>query len=179
VDLYLVRHGRPLVDRARPAHEWHLDPAYDDDVRALRSRLPAVGRWFSSPEPRAFMTARLLTEEPIEVVADLREHGRHTSEWIDDFDAVVARAFAEPDRPAYEGWVPLAQTQRRVARAVAEILNRPGDTDLILVGHGTAWTCLVAELTGQAPDLETWANLAMPDVVQCTNPRGRGAMLDA
>jgi broad specificity phosphatase PhoE len=177
VDLYLVRHGRPLVDRSRPAHEWNLDPAYDDDVRALRRRLPSAARWFSSPEPKAFMTARLLTEEPIEVVADLREHERHTTDWIDDFEPVVARAFAEPDLPAYDGWVPLAQTRRRVVRAVAEIVDRPGDTDLVLVGHATAWTCLVAALTGCPPDLVAWANLAMPDVIQCGDPRGRGDML--
>jgi broad specificity phosphatase PhoE len=179
VDLYLVRHGRPLVDHTRPPHEWHLDPAYDDDVRALRSRLPAVGRWFSSPEPKAFMTARLLTEEPIELVPDLREHERRTTDWIDDFDAAIARAFAQPDRPAYAGWEPLARTRRRVLRAVAEIVNRPGDTDLVLVGHGTSWTCVVAELAGRAPDVMTWLGLAMPDVVECANPRGRDDMLGA
>jgi broad specificity phosphatase PhoE len=179
VDLYLVRHGRPQVDRARPAHEWNLDPAYDDDVRALRRRLPAGARWFSSPEPRAFMTARLLTDEPIEVVGDLREHERDTTVWIDDFDAVVRRAFAEPDLPAYDGWVPLAETRRRVVHAVADIVNRPGDGDLVLVGHGTAWTCVVSALTGSPPDLEAWATLGMPDVIQCGDPRGRGDMLGA
>jgi broad specificity phosphatase PhoE len=89
----------------------------------------------------------------------------------------VARAFAEPDLPAYDGWVPLAQTRRRVVRAVAEIVDRPGDADLVLVGHATAWTCLVAALTGCPPDLVAWANLAMPDVIQCGDPRGRGDML--
>jgi broad specificity phosphatase PhoE len=177
VDLYLVRHGRALVDRTRPAHEWTLDPAYDDDVRALRGRLPTEARWFSSPEPKAFMTARLLTEDPIEVVADLREQERDTTDWIEDFEPVVARAFAEPDLPAYDGWVPLAQTRRRVVRAVAQIVDRPGDTDLVLVGHGTAWTLVVAALTGRPPDLAAWANLAMPDVIQCADPRGRDDML--
>ena len=38
--LHLVRHGRPLVDPARPAHEWPLDPAGYDAVWALRERLP-------------------------------------------------------------------------------------------------------------------------------------------
>jgi broad specificity phosphatase PhoE len=178
VELFLVRHGRPLVDRARPAHEWNLDPAYDDDVRALRRRLPTRARWFSSPEPKAFLTARLLTDEPIEVVADLREHERHSADWLEDFASVVARAFAEPDLPAYDGWVPLEQTRRRVVRAVAELVDRPGDSDLVLVGHATAWTCLVAALAGRPPDLAVWANLAMPDVIQCGDPRARDAMLD-
>jgi broad specificity phosphatase PhoE len=179
MDLYLVRHGRPLVDLAHPAHEWNLDPAYDDDVRALRPRLPEGARWFSSSEPKAFMTARLLTEEPIEVVADLREHERDTTDWIEDFEPVVRRAFAEPDLPAYDGWEPLAQTRRRVVRAIREIVARPGDEDLILVGHATAWTCLVSALTGAPPDLDAWARLAMPDVIECGDPRGRGDMLDA
>ena len=38
-----------------------------------------------SSEPKALLTARLLTEEPIEVVADLREHERQTTDWIEDF----------------------------------------------------------------------------------------------
>ena len=36
--------------------------------------------------------------------------------------------------------------------------------DLVLVGHGTAWTVLVAALTGAEPDLERWAALRMPDL---------------
>src|SRR3954451_18779993 len=104
--LYLVRHGRPLIDRARPAHEWQLDPAYADDVLALRARLPRHAAWFSSPEPKALATARLLTEEPVEVVDDLREHERLSTDWIDDFEAVVRRAFERPEVSAYSGWVP-------------------------------------------------------------------------
>ena len=40
--------------------------------------------------------------------------------------------------------------------------SHPGD--LVLVGHGTAWTALVAALTGAPPDLDTWVRLAMPDL---------------
>jgi broad specificity phosphatase PhoE len=161
--LWLVRHGRPRVDRARPAHTWTLDPRYDDDVRALAERLPADALWYSSPEPKAFMTARLLTDRPIEVVGDFREHERHTSDWMGDFEAVVSAAFADPDRSAYPGWEPLAQTRRRVVRAAREILAQHPDDDVVLVGHGTAWTLLRAAVTGQPPDLEWWAGLAMPD----------------
>ena len=175
--LHLVRHGRPLVDRSRPAHEWNLDPAYDADVRALRSRLPAAAVWYSSPEPKAFMTARLLTDEPIEVVADLREHERHNSDWIEDFESVVRRAFAEPDVAAYDGWEPLGRCRDRVVRAASGILDIHRGLDVVLVGHGTAWTLLRAALAGSAPDLAWWAGLAMPDVVQCRVPQGPDDML--
>jgi broad specificity phosphatase PhoE len=176
--LYLVRHGRPLVDRTRPAHTWSLDPSYDDDVRALRSRLPGAAAWYSSPEPKAFMTARLLTESPIEIVPDLREHERNTADWVDDFDEVVGRAFTEPDRPAYDGWEPLARCRERVVRVVSGILGTTHrDADVVLVGHGTAWTCLLAALRGAPPDLDAWSRMAMPDVLQCRVPDRPGDML--
>ena len=177
--LFLVRHGRPAVDRSRPAQAWSLDPTYDDDVRALRRRLPATAAWYSSPEPKAFMTARLLTEEPIEVVADLREHERHGSDWLEDFDDVVRRAFAEPDLPAHEGWEPLATCRVRVVRAAGGILATHRGSDVVFVGHGTAWTLLRAALAGSAPDLAWWSALAMPDVCQCELPHHPGDMLGA
>ena len=162
--LYLVRHGRPLVDRSRPPHEWELDPAYADDVRALRPRLPEHAVWFSSQEPKALATARRLTEAPVEVVDDLREHERYTTEWMDGFESVVRRAFAQPDVSAYAGWEPLAATQRRVLSAVEGILDRHRGRDVVLVGHGTAWTLVRAGLSGEPPDLAWWERLSMPDV---------------
>jgi broad specificity phosphatase PhoE len=174
--LHLVRHGRPLVDRARPAHEWELDPAYADDVRALRSRLPVDASWYSSPEPKALATARLLTDEPVEVVDDLREHERLSTDWIADFASVVRRAFEDPSVAAYAGWEPLADTRRRVVTAVDRILDQHRDGDVVLSGHGTAWTLVRSALTGEAPDLEWWARLAMPDV-QCLGVVERDDML--
>ncbi len=168
--LHLVRHGRPLIDRSRPAHEWPLDQAYADDVRALRARLPTDALWFCSPEPKAVGTAALLAEDPVPVVDDLREMVRDSTDWIEDFEPVVRRCFAHPDRPAYDGWEPLADCERRVTGAVrALVADHPG-TDLVLVGHGTAWTVLVASLTGERPDLDRWAAMAMPDLIEVAAP---------
>jgi broad specificity phosphatase PhoE len=54
--------------------------------------------------------------------------------------------------------------------AVRRILDVHGDpsgaTDVVLVGHGTAWTLLVADLTGRDPDLTRWASLGMPDLIE-------------
>jgi broad specificity phosphatase PhoE len=167
--LYLVRHGRSEMDRRRPPHTWGLDPAGLAAVDALRAsgRLPAEARWFSSPEAKALDTARRLTDRPVAVVPELREHERHTTHWFDDpadFRATVRRAFDEPDRPALDGWETLATARDRVVSAVRRILADHPSDDVVLAGHGTAWTALVAELTGQAPDLEAWERLRMPDL---------------
>ena len=165
--LHLVRHGRPWVVHDRPAATWGLDPAGFDDVWTLREsgRLPEQAAWFSSPEPKAVGTAQLLTEGEVGIVDDLREHIRVTRDWIGDFEAVVRRAFEHPGRPAYDGWEPPEVCQARVTKAVRGILATHDDMDVVLVGHGTAWTLLASELTGRPPDLDLWATLQMPDMI--------------
>ena len=69
--------------------------------------------------------------------------------WLDDFADRVRAAFADPATPAAPGWEPLEATRERLLPAVRRILDVHGDDDVVLVGHGTAWTLLVAALTGQ------------------------------
>ena len=164
--LHLVRHGRPMMTAGEPAARWELDPAGFDDVWALRTsgRLPERAAWFCSPEPKAVQTAQLLTEGEVGVLPDLREHER-SGEWLEDFRGAVRRAFARPDEPAAAGWEPLSACRDRVVPAVRRVLAVHGAEDVVLVGHGTAWTLVVAGLTGQPPDLLRWESLAMPDVL--------------
>ena len=174
--LHLVRHGRSAPRPGVPAHEWELDPEGFDDIWALREsgRLPARAVWFTSPEPKAIATAQLLHEGEVGVVLDLREHLRDSTDWLEDFPGTVERAFAKPHEPAYDGWEPLVSCRDRVVRAVAGILSAHADEDVVLVGHGTAWTLLVAELTGQPPDLERWRAMSMPDLLVVTTSPGVG-----
>jgi broad specificity phosphatase PhoE len=167
--LHLVRHGAPAVRPDRPASEWELDPAGFDDVVALRDsgRLPAGAAWCSSPEPKALATAQLLHDGTIGVLPELREHERGVTPWLDDvaaWRALVRHVFAEPGRSARPGWEPLARTRDRLLPAVRRLLDVHGEQDVVLVGHGTAWTLLVSELTGRPPDLARWEALGLPDV---------------
>ncbi|WP_134767404.1 histidine phosphatase family protein [Nocardioides sp. 1609] len=163
--LHLVRHGRPSVDLDRPAHEWVLDPAGYDDVWALRDRLPRRAAWYCSPEPRATETAQLLTDDGVGILDGLREHVRDSTVWIEDLEGAVRDAFARPEVPVRDGWEPLALCRDRVVAAVEPILAAHAAADVVLVGHGTAWTVLAAVLTGTEPDLDRWARLTLPDVL--------------
>lgn len=165
--VHLVRHGRVVPDPARPAAEWTLHPDAGPELAALGNSglLPAHARWFSSPEPKAFATARALTRTAIGFVDGLREMTRPAQPWLasDAWSALVRRSVDEPDVPAAPGWECAAATSQRVVGAVRRILDSCPDDDVVLVGHGTAWTLVVAALTGQPADLDAWERLRTPD----------------
>ncbi|NYG58124.1 broad specificity phosphatase PhoE [Nocardioides daedukensis] len=165
--VFLVRHGLPLKEPDKTPAEWSLDPAGFDAIWALREsgRLPARAAWFSSPEPKATETAQLLTDGQVGIVDELAEQRRETTDHITDFAATVRRAFAAPEEPAHQGWEPLADCRDRVVTAARRIVEVHDGEDVVLIGHGTAWTLVAAALTGEDPDLDRWASLAMPDVI--------------
>ncbi|HEV8056013.1 MAG TPA: histidine phosphatase family protein [Nocardioidaceae bacterium] len=178
--VHLVRHGRSLPAAERPPHEWPLHPMAARGLAALSAAavlpgtltrhqegvaVPDDALWFSSPEPKALQTARVLTDGAISVHDDLREAVR-SAHWFDDpveFHHVVRRCFADPGHSAHPGWEPLRHTRTRVVGAVRALLHAGTERDLVLVGHGTAWTLVVAALTGAEPDLDAWAAMRMPD----------------
>ena len=176
VALYLVRHGRPVVDPSVPASTWVLDPEYEHLVTEMAARAPwsAGAVWFTSPEPKAARTARLLAGRDVPLVDDLREHVRRGTGLLSDFVDSVGEAFAHPYSETHPGWEPIAQTRSRVVAAVRRILEDHPGRDVVLVGHGTAWTLLAAFLTGTEPDLERWRALTMPDVITVEGPAFQG-----
>lgn len=187
--LHLVRHARSRPDPVHPPERWRLDPSGVPELLGLAAsgRVPDGAPTYSSPEPKALATAHVLAHpdralDPhrahlcgcgaVTAVEELAEHRRRPLWFADpaDFHAVVRRAFADPARQAVPEWEPVARLRDRLVPRVRTLLERHPETDVVLVGHGTAWTLLVAELTGTAPDLEAWSMLGMPDVWTLTLP---------
>lgn len=161
--LHLVRHGRVSLDPAVDPVDWTLDPAGFDDVWALRERMPRGATWLTSPETKAVETSQLLSDGPVGILDELAEL-RRPGGWIDDHDAAVAAAFARPDAAARPGWESLEECRTRLRRALAPVLEGHAGEEVVLVGHGLAWTVLLADLAGSVPRLEDWRALAMPDL---------------
>jgi broad specificity phosphatase PhoE len=165
--LHLVRHGQPDVQRLLPAHEWRLAEQARGEMLALRESgaLPNSATWSSSPEPKAVETARFLADGEIVTVHAFREQIRSVS-WLEseaEYRNAVRTAFEYPQSPALPGWEPLDRTRERVTSAVLHLVANASRPRLVAVGHGTAWTVLVSELTGSAPDLDAWETMRMPD----------------
>lgn len=168
--LHLVRHGRSAVVPDKPAAMWALADDAAVGVLALgqSAALPgAHATWHCSPEPKAQQTAALLSPSGAGVVEGTHEAER-PADWLsrEEFTAAVRRSFAHPDEAAREGWEPLTEVGVRVASAAGAVINTARETDatdVVLVGHGTAWTLLVSALIGEAPDLDGWESMTMPD----------------
>ncbi len=165
--LHLVRHGLPRPEPDRPAHEWPLSPAARAGLQALRASgvLPAEAAWFSSPEPKAAETASALARRSVPVCDGLREALRspHGFDERSGFEDAVRRSFAAPAHSVHPGWEPLTRTRARVVAVVRTLLAAHPGPELVLVGHGTAWTLLVGALTDSPPDVAAWAAMRMPD----------------
>jgi broad specificity phosphatase PhoE len=165
--LHLIRHGRPVVDPMTRGPEWELDPTRVAEIHILGEALPATARraaWFSSDERKAVATAELLTDLAVLPVPGLREAGR--SSFLPDrtvFIEAVTRGLQHPATAALPGWEPLEQTRLRVAAAAAAVVTQ-AEGDVVLVGHGTAWTLLVSDLLGQSRPLRV-TPMAMPDLL--------------
>ncbi len=170
--VHLVRHGPPVIDPELPASSWLLDPGQLAEVDRLGEAgvLPGSGAlWFASTEPKAASTAERL--HPIGAVTAmdaLREAGRPEGLFArEEFVATVARSLEEPDVSARDGWETTASVRARIVDALQGNILRQckekGAADVVMVGHGTAWTVLVAALTGEPPDLVAWRAMAMPD----------------
>jgi broad specificity phosphatase PhoE len=165
--LHLVRHAKPAPDE-RANEFWELAPDADEGLAALRTSgaLPAAAAWYSSPEPKALATARALTDAPVDVVEGLREMVRPAGPWLgaEQWRASVHASMASLDGPARPGWEPGRATLERVTAAVSNLREANAGTDLVLAGHGTAWTLLVSALTAQPVDFDAWTGLLMPDL---------------
>lgn len=164
--VHLVRHGRPLVDRGIPPAQWTLDRSASANLTALRQSgvLPRSGHWTCSPEPKALATASALTDEPVTVDDDLREAFR-PAEFVreEEFDRRVTQSLTDLELPATEGWERGTATAARVRAAFDRALLRADGIEVVLVGHGTSLSLLVADLLDRPPDISVWRRMQMPD----------------
>lgn len=165
--LHLVRHGRPLVDPTTPPREWQLDPAGIADIQALRAALPrsaTAAAWFSSDERKALATAQHLTNSVVRPLPRLREAARDS--FINDqtaFAEAVSRSLQHPATAALPGWEPLERTRQRISDTAADIVSGSCG-DVVLVGHGTAWTLLIHHLADE-PLPQNLPPMTMPDLL--------------
>lgn len=165
--LHLIKHARSVPDPTRPACEWSLDPTGEAAVPRLARRLdPRPDLVFSSEEPKAQATARLLAETldvPWRTAPDLHEHGRRTAPFLpteEDFREAVRGLFERPDDTHF-GEETGRQARERFTRAVQDVMNATTGT-VAIVAHGTVIALMAAHENGR-DSFSLWSSLGFSE----------------
>lgn len=149
-----VTHADVVVDPAVPVPRWGLSDRGRGRVE-LMVRQPWLGdvvRIVTSGETKALDTAGILADHlglAVEVRDDTGEIDRSVPGFLPpgEFELVADACFARPEVSAC-GWEPAAAAQARVAAALGDLLDAPGE--IVVVGHGgvgTLWYCHLAGIT--------------------------------
>ena len=172
--LILIRHSVSAVDPDVPPAEWHLTPEGVTRAEALaRSFDPGTASCiFSSSEPKALETARVLGEIwrlPVEEVPGLHEHERPANRILsaEQFEATIGALFARPSEIVF-GAESAGAARQRFAAAVTGLVERH-DGDIVIVTHGTVMALFVALHTGRDA-FEVWKQQQMPCATTLTLP---------
>lgn len=175
--LFFIRHAQPEVTSGLLAQLWPLAPQGRKSALQLAQRLAADERpilLYASPEPKANATAHLIAQHlelPIETVADLCEHERGQTPFLDKdaWEATHIAFFSRPTELIF-GDESAHQALQRFSTAVEKIIASNPHGNLAIVTHGTVLTLFVASHNAQIDALSFWRSLKWPDLVVLTLP---------
>lgn len=173
--LLLVKHAMPALEPGVPSREWRLSDAGRARCIPLAGRLAAYDpvTIVASAEPKATETARIVADRlgvPLSVVAGLQENDRTGLGWLGaaEWEATIARFFAEPDRRIM-GAETADEAHARFAAAVAGVRDRHPTGNIVVVAHGTVIALFVSRLAGMEP-FPLWKRLGLPSFVSLVPP---------
>ena len=164
--IVLVRHAMPLIDPATDPATWPLSPAGEAAARAAGHLIPTGAVLVSSDEPKAYQTLTAATGGPVIAEPGLREVTRP----LEPYDFATARlAYVAGDPPP--DWEPPATVVARIDAAIAR--HQVQERDLVLAGHGMAFTTWLAAHGLIADPRAFWRDLRLPDVLAIDGGRVR------
>jgi broad specificity phosphatase PhoE len=149
VTVRYITHAEVVVEPAVPVPQWGLSERGRARVVAMLAQpwVSGLTRVVSSGETKALETAGILADHlglGVEQRDDTGEIDRPGFLPPTEFELVADACFARPDVSA-RGWEPAVAAQARVAAALADLVDAPGD--IAIVGHGgvgTLWCCHLA-----------------------------------
>jgi broad specificity phosphatase PhoE len=167
--LILVKHGKPAIEPDRPRSLWALSEEGRAAAVSLAEKLTAYspGALFSSPEIKAADTARAMGEVlglGVRIDTDLGEHRADEKPFVSaaEFEANVARLFAEPDTLVM-GEETGASARTRFAAAMGRVVSGGAETRIV-VAHGRIITLWLSQRKGFEP-LPFWKSLGLAHAV--------------
>jgi broad specificity phosphatase PhoE len=175
--LYLIKHGKPEIQRAVAAHDWQLSDQGRAQAAALAERLASMSRppafVISSEEPKALQTGEVLGNRlavPVVRVLGLHEQLRYSQPFFAsdaEFERHIGQFFERASERVYGDETADAAHARfqNSVRIAAELTSG----DVAIVAHGTVISLLVSRANRVDP-LSIWRSLSFGEYYAVTWP---------
>lgn len=165
--LTLITHAHTQAIPAVDARGWALSAVGERQASILAQRpfWPSVDQLVLSSEPKTALTVQPVTaQRSIPVQIDARFDELKRGGWVDDYDACVEQAFAEPDKPAGE-WEAADVALARFLAGITDLRHRYRGQHVALVGHGLTFSLYRCYLLEQpVVDFSDWQRLSFAAV---------------
>jgi len=173
--IFLIRHSAPLIEELVEPRHWILSPEGEAAARDFARSIPSPqGPLYTSPEPKAVRTARLIAEAwKTRVVPDpgLREvEGRPWMNGRVEYEVTAVRYLrGEP----IEGWEDQGSAQARITTALSRIAD--SQREVVVVSHGLVLILALSSLLKCEPDIlvPVWQSMRFPDLCIVDSKRNR------
>lgn len=173
--LILVKHSLPIIDPELPASLWELSPEGKKRCIPLAQQVAMYQpqRIFSSHEPKAIQTARMVAQHLdllSQVAEGLHEHERPKPGLLssDEFEKQVKALFAHPEDRVF-GMETANQAQARFYRAIMQLTYPQPQQTTVIISHGTVIS-LFLQLICQVEPFPLWKSLKLPSFVVLSFP---------
>lgn len=174
--LLLIKHSLPQIQDDVPSAQWMLSADGIQRCGWLAEQLKAhaIGRLFSSVEPKAAETARLAGQLiGLDAAArpDLHENDRTDLGFLDvgELRRRIMEFFANPALLCI-GRETADTALARFSGAVERVLAEAAGADTAIVAHGTVITLFVGRYN-QIPKFPFWDNMGLPSYVALNSKR--------
>lgn len=176
--IILVKHAMPELDGNVPAKEWELGERGLKQAKKfanfVRDNLDVDQIMYSSPEPKAHATAKVMAESlglELRVEDNLREFERPVLSIVSEEEHTDRNEmiFESPD-DAVMGTESANQALARFEEGIKAVLKDPIEEERLVVCHGTVMSLFLAKHNEGVEAFDTWKKLGCPSYAVVSLP---------
>lgn len=173
--IFLIRHSAPQIEELVEPRHWLLSPEGEAAARDFARSIPSPqGPLYTSPEPKAVRTARLMADAwKVRVVPDPGLHeveGRRSMNGRVEYEVNAVRYLrGEP----IEEWEEPESAQARITTVISRLAE--SQREVVVVSHGLVLVLALSSLLKCEPDalIPVWQSMRFPDLCIVDSKRNR------
>jgi len=171
--LILIKHSMPTISSEILSNEWRLS---EEGIQKANLFAPYLEKYnfkkiFSSEEPKAIETARILGEnlnKEGQIIRGIHEHERNSNRVIypkEQWEELMKKFFESPNELIF-GDETANEAKNRFKSSILNIASEhPVEEDIVIVTHGTVMSLFISEYN-EVDLFNVWNTFGLPSYAE-------------